>query len=111
MFTACNRYFRPVAVNSANNETKTSELRRQERQDKDFILHVGAKRYLMKKLSVDTTTMQITSTLDVVPPEHKVYTTGRSKVYKKKAGQEAVLNEVHIFADTSIKADYDQRLT
>ncbi len=111
MFTGCNRFFKPVAVKSANNETKTSELRKQERQDKDFILHVGAKRYLMQKLSVDTATMEITSTLDVVPLEHKAYSTGRSKVYKKNAGQEAVLNEVHIFTDTTVKADYDQKLT
>jgi hypothetical protein len=65
----------------------------------------------MKKLSVDTTTMQITSTLDAVPVEHRAYTTGRTKTYRKSLGQEAVLNEVHIFADTLVKAELDQKLT
>ncbi len=110
MFMGC-RYFKPVAVNNANNETKTHQLTLQQRQDKDFILHVGTKRYLMNKLSVDTTRMQISGTLDKVPLEHSAYIPGRSRVYVKRRGQDAVLNEVHIFADTSIKAAIDQNIT
>lgn len=110
MFMGC-RYFKPVATNNANNQTKTRELTLQQRQDKDFILHVGSKRYLMNKISVDTTNMQISGTLDKVPLEHSAYMPGRGRVYYKKRGQQVVLNEVHLFADTSVKATIDQNIT
>ena len=102
-FLGC-KYYKPIAVDAYNNETKGSSLKELNTKGKYFILRKGENAYALSNVSVDDAKMTLTAKPETVPPEHEVYISTKKNRYQysKGRGEGIVMTEVHIFqSDTS----------
>jgi len=102
-FFGC-KYYKPIAVDAYNNETKGSSLKELNTKGKYFILRKGGYAYALSNVSIDDTKMTLTAKPETVPPEHEVYVSAKKNryPYSKGKGEGIVMTEVHIYqSDTS----------
>lgn len=103
-FLGCS-YYKPIIVETYNNEKKHSSIRELNTQGKYFILRKGRHSYVLTNILLDEAKMTLSANPDEIPPEHLVHVshkTSKPYIYSKSKGEGVVLTEVHIYsADTS----------
>jgi hypothetical protein len=103
-FMGCNRYFKPVVVNTPTAETKQASLKKLSTENKYFIVRNKDHSYAMKNLVWDESNMALNASLNEIPKEHLLYTEAvddKYKVPKKGRPEDALLQEVHLFVSDS----------
>ncbi|HEX6845706.1 MAG TPA: hypothetical protein VF144_01950 [Chitinophagaceae bacterium] len=101
-------YYKPIAAEAYNDQTKQTSLRELNAQGKYFILRQGGYSYALTNVVLDETRMTLSAKPDQIPPEHSVYTSHKEKdkyKYLKSKGEGVVLTEVHIYTSDTSRVD------
>jgi hypothetical protein len=95
---SCQRFFLPVAAPSDSSEEKQRTIHENQQQQKYFILRHGSGNYAISKVEVDQQHQQLKGQLSSLPTDHQVYAENPHKYrFRKSAGEQTVLNEVHLY--------------
>ncbi len=106
LFVGCNRFYRPVEVNSPNLESKNLSLRQLTGEGRYFILRKGKESYSLSDIVYSQPAMTLTASVHQVRSNHNLYTQAQKKtrrIYVKSKQQDAVLEEVHLFIPNTLK--------
>ena len=103
--TGC-KYYKPVATDTYNNETKESSLKELNAKGKYFILRKGEHSYALSNIVLDDAKMTLTGTAGTVPPNHMAYASNPKKGhYAYSKSESVVLTEVHIYTSDTTEVD------
>ena len=108
LFMRCNRYFKPVALNTPTVQTKQASLKQLTSENKFFVIRNQAHSYAMKNIVLDETNLAIIASLENIPKKHLLYIDAiddKFKIPKKGAPEVELLQEVHLFVSDTIKLD------
>lgn len=108
LFTGCNRYFKPVAVDAPTVETKKRSLQELNIEGKVFIVRNSRQAYAMKNLAFEENQMAIRGALVPVKEGHRLYLDAiddKYKIPKKGRPEDALLKEVHLFVSDTTTFD------
>src|SRR5688572_33294714 len=81
LFIGCNRFYRPVVINTPSVESKTSTLKRLSEEDRYIILRRGAYSYSLTNVILDQQNLTLTANVGTVPRNHQVYLTAIQPKY------------------------------
>ena len=97
--SCCHNFYKATKANTTAVAQTSASISQLKQQNRFFILRSGTKAYYMKTLSLSDDQKTLSTTLDSLPPDHKLYLKyGRKgKMLYKKNTDEAVLTEVHLF--------------
>ena len=97
--SCCHNFYKATKANTNGLSQTSASISQLKNQNRFFILRSGTKAYYMKTLSLSDDQKTLSTTLDSLPPDHKLYLKyGRKgKMLYKKNTDEAVLTEVHLF--------------
>lgn len=103
---SCNRYYQPVKYKGGNGQDSVNFVSTNS-PVKYFILHKGEKSYALEITSIDKDKLTISGKLHAVDPSHRLYVEakGRPAKYKYKNDTRGVLNEIHMFVNSSAVID------
>lgn len=98
--SGCSRFYVPSSSNISHNDA----IRKAKSENRYFILRDSLSAYSLTNVEVDDGKNIISANLDKVSPEHMVYLNAKENKYtfSKDKGQDAVLNELHIFSSRLI---------
>ena len=98
--SGCSRFYVPSSSNLSHNDA----IRKAKSENRYFILRDSLSAYSLTNVEVDDEKNIISGNLDKVSPEHMVYVNAKKNkyTYSKDKGQDAVLNELHIFSSRLI---------
>lgn len=108
LFMGCNRYFKPVILNTPTPETKQVSLKKLSTENKFFIIRKKDQSYAMKNIVLDESNMAINASLTEIPNGHHLYADAieeKYKIPKKGKPEDALLQEVHLFVSDTTPLD------
>ncbi|MES2649202.1 MAG: hypothetical protein V4717_20155 [Bacteroidota bacterium] len=107
-FMGCNRYFKPVVLNTPTAETTQASLKKLSNQNKFFILRTKDYSYAMRNIVFDETSMTMKGIISELPVEHFLYVDAignKYKIPKRGNAEYSLLEEVHLFVTNSTQID------
>ena len=105
--TGCN-YYRVVQQDVTSNAEKVGVL--EKNPDRKVLLHLGDQAFLLNNACLDTTRLQLTGTLAAVPKQHQQYVSWKSGNMLYHPNKDAVLEEIHVYASSSMQVGVDDVL-
>lgn len=106
LFLGCQRFYRPVLLNTPSVDFKHTTLKKLSTEDRYFILRKGSKSYHLSNIILDQNNMTITANLNHVSPEHLLYLNNPSKYrFSRARHEESVLREVHVYTGDTSRLD------
>lgn len=101
---SCSRYYMPVKQN-VNSADESASVISEKTPGKYIILHKGNKVYQLENISVDKAKLTMSGNLTGVDPTHLLYVKAKHKKYKYSEKDNVVLNEVHVYVDSTAAID------
>ena len=107
--SSCTRYYKP-----AKETADIAKVESLQKKEKYFILREKDTAFHMSELALAPDGKRLRFQLDTLPKNHSLYLTrGRNgkMVYRKKFYDEVVLDEVHVFIDSSLSLSNNDAIT
>lgn len=109
---SCQRFYLPRVAPAASTDEKSNTITEAKRNERYFILRSASGNYQMTNIQVDQQSQTMTAQLHTLPEAHKHYIRfNKAYRYQKSKGEDAVLNEVHIYTKGSQALDTAQAIT